>query len=138
MWSPHQKSGANTLFLLFFFSFLSFFLQFVRFFLLFYVFFFLYSFLFSFFLSSSPEFLCSQLLLFLFLAFSFFLSTPIWVVICVYGFYLFIYLEFGSFMGEFVVVLKVLVVWVDLLWWMSLDGFGFFVICEVVDGKQWW
>jgi len=26
-------------------------------------------------------------------------------------------------MGEFVVVLKVLVVWVDLLWWMGLDGF---------------
>ena len=95
MSSPHQKSGANTLFLLFFSffsfsSFLSFFFQFVRFSLLFYVFF-LSSFLISFFLSPSPKFLCSQLFLFLFLDFSFFLSTPIWVVIYVYGFYLFLY-----------------------------------------------
>ena len=48
------------------------------------------SFLFPFFFFPSPRFLCSQLFLFLFSAFSFFLSTPIWVVICVYGFYFFI------------------------------------------------
>ena len=90
MSSPHQKSGANTLFLFFFFLFL-----------------------FNFFLSPKPRFLSSQLFLFLFSAFSFFLSTPIWVVICIYGFSFFlsffIYLDLVGFVGEFVVVLKVLV-----------------------------
>ena len=87
-----QHSLSSFLFFFFsFFSFLSFFFQFVRFSLLFYVFF-LSSFLISFFLSPSPKFLCSQLFLFPFLDFSLFLSTPIWVVICVYGFYIFIYL----------------------------------------------
>ena len=84
--SPRQKTGADTLFLSFFF-----FLQFVRFSLLSSLLCFLFSsFLFPFFFSPSPRFLCSQLFLFLFSAFSFFLSTPIWVVICVYGFYFFI------------------------------------------------
>ena len=91
MSSPHQKSGANTFFFFFFFpSSICMLLSSPL----------------CFFFLLRPEFFALSFL-FLFSAFSFFLSTPIWVVLCVYGFYLFIYLEFVGFMGEFVVVLVV-------------------------------
>ena len=54
------------------------------------------------------------------------------------GFYRVIFLWclffFIIYIKEFVVVLKMLVVWVDLLWW---TGLIFYVICTVVDRKQW-
>ena len=119
--SPRQKTGADTLFLSFFF-----FLQFVRFFLLSYVFcFLLFSFL-SFFLLR-PDFFALSF---------FFLSQHsnlgcdmrLWVLFLylfrVCGFYERICCGVegvGSVNGSAMVA-----------------GFDFIVICEVVDGKQRW
>ena len=132
MWDPTQcqvhikKTGADTFF--FFFFFLSFFSLYASFFsFMFFAFFFSLFFL-SFFLLR-PDFFALSF---------FFLSEHsnlgcdlrLWVLFIS----LFFYLDFMGFMGEFVVVLKVLVVWVDLLWWMGLIFFFFFFLWFI----RWW
>ena len=124
--SPRQKTGADTLFLSFFF-----FLQFVRFSLLSSLLCFLFSsFLFPFFFSPSPRFLCSQLFLsFLALQFGLWYAFMGFISLFLYLFRVCGFYEriccgvegVGSVNGSAMV-----------------DGFDFFVICEVVDGKQRW